>query len=66
MEGNSTSDVREETVGMNLSDIVFRGLYHNFIILQLTERLKSAANDFPGAKNAEYALVYGYIDHTLV
>lgn len=52
MEGNSTSDVREETVGMNLSDIGFRGLYHNFIILQLTERLKSVANDFPGAKNA--------------
>ena len=49
---------------MNLSDIGFRGLYHNFIILQLTERLKSVANDFPGAKNAEYALVYGYIDHT--
>ncbi len=49
---------------MNLSDIGFRGLYHNFIILQLTERLKSVANDFPGAKNAECALVYGYIDHT--
>ena len=25
---------------MNLSEIGFRGLYRNFIILQLTERLK--------------------------
>ena len=58
------SAARAEAFGMNLSEIGFRGLYRNFTILQLTERLKCAANDFPGAKNAEYALVYGYIDHT--
>ena len=63
-EIKNDSNTREEAFSMNLSEIGFRGLYRNFSILQLTERLKSAANDFPEARNADYALVYGYIDHT--
>ena len=48
---------------MTYKEIGFRGLYHNFVAIELTDDLKPLIKGFPGEEEANGLLVYGYIDH---
>ncbi len=47
---------------MKYKDTGFRAFYHHFIAVPMKENLKAALKCFPGAKNANCILTYGYID----
>lgn len=47
---------------MKYSEVGFRALYHNFCAVPMKRNLKTVAKDFPGCDEANYLLVYGYID----
>ena len=47
---------------MNYNETGFRGFYHNFCVIPLTEKTIQSIEGFPGAETANGILVYGYID----
>ena len=47
---------------MNYKDTGFRGFYHNFCVVPITEKTKHSVEGFPGAEDANGILTYGYID----
>lgn len=49
---------------LKYSEVGFRAFYHHFILVPLNDRLRKAAEYFPGVDKADYVLTYGYIDHT--
>ena len=48
---------------MKYNEIGFRNIYHRYYAITLTENLRNVIKEFPGAKEANCVLVYGYIDH---
>lgn len=49
---------------MKYSETGFRAVYHNFCIFPLNESVKSVIEGFPGFKDADGVLAYGYYDRT--
>lgn len=49
---------------LKYSEVGFRAFYHHFILVPLNDRLRKAAEYFPGVDKVDYVLTYGYIDHT--
>lgn len=49
---------------LKYSEAGFRAFYHNFFLVPLTGKLKMVFAGYPEYEQAEYALTYGYIDHT--
>lgn len=47
---------------MKCREVGFRAVYHQFCAFMLSDRLREAIRDFPGAKSANCALTWGYID----
>ncbi len=47
---------------MKYKETGFRPFYHHFVSLPLKDSLKTAVEGFPGLKDANCILVYGYID----
>ena len=47
---------------MKYTETGFRPLYHCFAVFPLTPAIRSAIRDFPGEKEADGVLVYGYYD----
>lgn len=52
-----------ETEFMTYREIGFRALYKQFSAFMITDKIEYNIKDFPGAKQANCILVYGYIDH---
>lgn len=50
------------SVTMKYSETGFRPLYHNFCIFPINESVKAVAENFPGFKEADGVLTYGYCD----
>ena len=49
---------------MTYKETGFRAFYQHFCALPLTESIRKAVQEYPGAEEADSMLVYGYIDHT--
>lgn len=47
---------------MKYEDVGFRALYKQYSALEMNDAVRTALQHFPGAKGANCALVYGYID----
>ena len=47
---------------MKYKETGFRGFYHNFCVIPLTEKTMHSIEGFPGADDANGILTYGYID----
>ena len=47
---------------MNYKETGFRAFYHQFCVFPITERIKVPLAYFPGAKDANGVLTYGYYD----
>ena len=47
---------------MKYTETGFRAVYHHFAVFPLTDAARNAVKDFPGEKNAEGVLTYGYYD----
>ena len=47
---------------MKYSEVGFRAVYHNFIVIKNDENALRAITDFPGADKADAVLAYGYHD----
>ena len=47
---------------MKYNDVGFRAVYHSFILIKNDEAALRAIADFPGAKDANAVLTYGYYD----
>ena len=47
---------------MNYKETGFRAFYHHFCVLPITKQTQAAIADFPGAKEANGVLTYGYYD----
>jgi len=48
---------------MKYTDLGFRAFYHQLVVVPLKDELKPCVKDFPGMKDADHILTYGYIDH---
>jgi len=48
---------------VSVEEVGFRGIYQHFWAIPLKEAWRSVVKDFPGAKQANYLLTYGYVDH---
>ena len=48
---------------MTYNEEGFRAVYDEFCLFDMTDTLRRALNDFPGVKEADSVLTYGYIDH---
>ena len=49
---------------MTYKDIGFRGVYHQFIAVDIDETIGKICKSYPNSDKANCVLVYGYIDHT--
>ncbi len=47
---------------MKISEAGFRGLYHRFIVIEIDEWQRETLDIFPGFKEANCVLAYGYLD----
>jgi len=47
---------------MNFKEAGFRAFYHNLVAIKATDFLKQKLEGYPDADQANYVLVYGYID----
>ena len=48
---------------MNYQETGFRALYKNFAAFPLNDKFRKAMEGYPNVEDANYMLVYGYIDH---
>lgn len=48
---------------MKYSGKYFREFYKKVVAIELSEKIREAITDFPGAKSANCVYAYGYIDH---
>ena len=49
---------------MTYKDIGFRGVYHQFIAVNIDKTIGKICKSYPNSDKANCVLVYGYIDHT--
>ncbi len=49
---------------MKYSEVGFRGFYHHFVGVPISERIKSLLEGFPGAEEANNLIGYGYYDQS--
>ena len=47
---------------MNFRETGFRAVYHNFCVVEATDRVREIMGDLPGASIANAVLAYGYYD----
>lgn len=47
---------------MNYKDAGFRAVYHKFVVVRNNENVEKVIGEFPGAKDANAVLTYGYYD----
>ena len=48
---------------MKYSKVGFRKVYKKFCLFDVNDTFRKAVHDFPGVKEANAVLTYGYIDH---